>query len=213
MGDFNQKWQELLKTSGMRPMLWGVTGGNEWTSYKQFDENEYRVQIFTHENFDEYKRRKGIIVSFFDQIGFQLADEYSAKEIAFGYWKELRFFSEEKIKEIKKREQVMLNPNIGSIYAPGGVVNFGTISSSPISIDNSVHEIEKRIEELGGDDKEALYQFLYETKAMLEDCSAKKQIAPKPGFFAQLNTHVVKHGWFYGAILQLVGTAALGIIG
>ena len=46
--EFNQKWNDLIHKIGTRNMPWGITGGNEWISYKQDDENDYSVQIFLH---------------------------------------------------------------------------------------------------------------------------------------------------------------------
>lgn len=214
VSDFTAQWLEMLKSIGTRNMPWKHEGGNEWISYKQVDENDYKVQIFLHGDFTDYKRQKEAVVSFFDKRKSLLVEESQVKDVAFGYWKELHFIDESKVEQKKKEReaQPMSFLPIGSIYAPGGVVNFGSISASPISIDNSIYEIEKQIEELGGEDKAELTAFLEETKTMVEEYINAKQITPKPGFLERLNNHVVKHGWFYGAILQLVGTAALNII-
>ena len=212
--NINQEWLTLLRSIDAKNMPWGVTGGNQWISYKQTDENDFSVQIFTHDNFTEYKKQKDAIVRFFAQRDSILVKEHDVKNIAFGYWKELNFVSKSKVEEQQRLEsERMAAISIGSIYAPGGVVNLGTISDSPISIDNAVHQIEKMIDEQGGEDKAALREFLKETKAMVEEYVATSQIKPQKGFAERLNAHVVKHGWFYGAIIQLLGTAAIQIIG
>ncbi|MVB12077.1 hypothetical protein CAFE_28080 [Caprobacter fermentans] len=203
--EFNQQWQKMLKSIGARSMPWRVTGGNEWISYNQVDENDYYVQIFLHGSFDDYKRQKDAVVAFFFEQGSQLVDETQVKDIAFGYWKELRFVDKSKVEQQKQA----YIPQIGSIYAPGAIINFGNMSASTISIDNSVHEIEKLIEEKGDDDKAELYAILEETKAIVRESIDKKQLISKPGFIERLTTHLSKHGWFYGAILQLLGTAFL----
>jgi len=212
--EFNQAWFAMLESIGAQNMPWGISGGNEWISYKQVDENDYQAQIFLHGNFADYKRQKEAVVSFFAERKSLLIDELQIKDVAFGYWKELHFMDESKLERKKKEREVqsMSFSPVGNIYAPGGIVNFGSISASPISIDNSIHEIEKQIEELGGEDKAELTAFLEETRAMVEEYINAKQITPNPGFLERLNSHVVKHGWFYGAILQLIGTAALNII-
>lgn len=213
--EFSQAWLALLSSIGTRNMPWGVTGGNEWASFKQTDENDYNVQIFTHGGFEEYKKQKYAIMDFFAKQDSILVSEHDVKNVAFGYWKELLFLSKQKVEEQKRLESERMAAaiSIGSIYAPGGIVNLGTISDSPISIDNTVHQIERMIEEQGGEDKAELLEFLNETKMMVEEYIVASQITPKKGFLARLNTHIVKHGWFYGAILQLLGTAAIQIIG
>ncbi len=212
--DFNEAWLHLLSSIGARNMPWGITGGNEWVSYRQTDENDFSVQIFTHDNFEVYKKQKDAIIGFFAHRDSIFIREYDVKNIAFGYWKELKFVSKSKVEEQKRLESEKMSAiSIGSIYASGGVVNFGTISNSPISIDNSIRKIENMIEEQGGEDKTALREFLEETKVMVEEYLSTSQIKPKKGYAERLNNHVVKHGWFYGAIIQLLGTVAIQIIG
>ena len=213
--DFHQEWLELLRLIGSRNMPWGVTGGNEWISYKQIDENDYYVQIFMHGSYDEYKKQREAVIVFFEHQDTVLIEESPIKDMAFGYWRQLTFINKIKIEEKNRKEsEKMSQPfTVGSIYAPGGIVNLGTISNSPISIDNSVKEIEKLIEKQGGDEKKELIAFLEETTKMIQEFIDTSKITPQTGFFDRLNAHVVKHGWFYGAILQLLGTAALTIIG
>ncbi|MFA9423824.1 MAG: hypothetical protein ACERLG_09620 [Sedimentibacter sp.] len=206
----NQEWLELLRNIGAKNMPWGVTGGTQWTSYKQTDENDFSVQIFMHDDFAKYKKQRDAIIGFFSKRNSILVNEHEVTNIAFGYWKELNFISKEKVDEKQRNESEKMTPiSIGSIYAPGGVVNFGAISDSQISIDNAVHQIEKMIDERGGEDKESLNEFLKETKALVEIYLSDSQIKPKNAFKQRLNAHVAKHGWFYGAILQLIGTAVI----
>ncbi len=213
--DFNQEWISFIKSIGAKGMLWGITGGNEWVSYKQIDDNDFLVQIYTYSDFNEYKRQKDAIVDFFAIKESKLINERDVKVTSFGYWKELEFKAKQKVEFQKRLERDSTEKpfSIGNIFAPGAVINFGTISDSPITIDNTVHEIEKMIDEKGGEDKEQLYNLLNETKEMVEVFIANNQITPKKGFFERLTGHLSKHGWFYGAILQLLGTAALQIIG
>lgn len=38
-------------------------------------------------------------------------------------------------------------------------------------------------------------------------------LTEKKKLFEKISNHMEKHGWFYGAVVQLLGTAALGLIG
>ena len=102
---------------------------------------------------------------------------------------------------------------IDQLNANGGFFNFGDMSGASINIDDSIREIERRIQDEGGADKADLTDTLNLIKAYIEECTAEEKIVEKPGLEARINAHVVKHGWFYGAILQLLGTAALQYIG
>ncbi|MDK2813430.1 MAG: hypothetical protein PWQ08_685 [Clostridiales bacterium] len=204
--EFNQAWLAMLKSIGARNMPWGITGGNEWISYKQVEENDFFVQIFTHDSFNVYKNQKEAVVDFFLTYNSLLIDENAVKDIPFGYWKELHFMDKSKYEKQSEKQEIS---SIGNIYAPGAIINFGSMTASSISIDNSVREIEKQINEKGGEDKAELLALLEETKLIVEECIATKKIVEKPGFVERLTGHLSKHGWFYGAILQLLGTAFL----
>lgn len=103
--------------------------------------------------------------------------------------------------------------HVDTINAQGAFLNLGQMFDSPVSIDASIRIIEHRIEDEGGEDKKALYETLNEVKSYIDECQLQKEITKKPGLGARINAHVVKHGWFYGAVLQLLGTAALQYIG
>lgn len=103
--------------------------------------------------------------------------------------------------------------HVDTINAQGGFLNLGKMFDSPVIINNSIHEIERQIEEKGGEDKDDLMNTLNEVKSYIEECQKEYSIIKKPGLGARLNTHVVKHGWFYGAVLQLLGAATLQFIG
>ncbi|MDD4493590.1 MAG: hypothetical protein PHV32_04465 [Eubacteriales bacterium] len=215
MDKYRAEWNEMLKSIGAKSMLWGIQGGNEWISYKQNDENDFSVQIFTHDNYETYKSQKNAVKSFFESRGSIFTSETDVKDIAFGYWKQLEFVDNEKYENQRKGREDSLRAitSVGSIYAPGGIVNLGTITGAPITIDNSIMEIERQIDEHGDEDKEELHAFLDEVKEMVAQYTETQALSPRPGFGARLNAHLVKHGWFYGAILQLLGTAAIQIIG
>lgn len=206
--EFNQKWNDLVHRIGTSNMPWGISGGNEWISYKQDDENDYSVQIFLHGAFDEYKQRKDAITAFFINQNCILVGESPVKDVAFGYWRELKFMDKEKYEQGKKDTHTPANVTL--YYAPGGIINSGNMPNANISIDNSIqHEIERLIDEKGGDDKAELFAVLEEAKAIVQESVSTKKLVQKPGFAERLSGHLAKHGWFYGAILQLLGTVYL----
>ena len=208
--EFNQKWNDLVHRIGTSNMPWGISGGNEWISYKQDDENDYSVQIFLHGSFEEYKQRKDAVTAFFINQNCILVEEHSVNDVAFGYWRELKFM--DKAKHEQGPKEAYPPTSVTFNYAPGGVINSGNMSNTSISIDNSIHEIEKLIDEKGGDDKAELLAVLEDAKAILNESVSTKKLVQKPGFAERLTGHLAKHGWFYGAILQLLGTAYLTCI-
>lgn len=100
----------------------------------------------------------------------------------------------------------------GSFNNNGNMV-FGSISGSTLSVDNSIHKLERDIEELGGDDKEELQELLDEVKELIENIESSRSIPKQKRLFHRLNDHVVRHGWFYGGVIQLLGTAVMKCLG
>jgi hypothetical protein len=139
--EFNNEWQALLKSIGARPMLWGITGGNEWIAYKQMSENEYSVQIFTNDGFETYKKQKDAIIRFFEGKNIVLSKEIDVKKMAFGYWKQIDFISQseaDKRKEDRDSRSSMTPVQIttqinGDVHTEGGSLNTGNAET----IDNS----------------------------------------------------------------------------
>jgi hypothetical protein len=39
-----------------------------------------------------------------------------------------------------------------------------------------------------------------------------KHVAKNKGLFAKLSNHLEKHGWFYGEVVGLLGTAVLQLV-
>ncbi|MDL2288987.1 hypothetical protein LJC32_06420 [Oscillospiraceae bacterium OttesenSCG-928-F05] len=94
-----------------------------------------------------------------------------------------------------------------------GNMVFGNVSGSTLSVDNSIHQLEKDIEEQGGEDKEDLLAILEEVKELIENIESSRSIPKQKKLFERINGHLVKHGWFYGAVVQLLGTAAMTMLG
>lgn len=102
--------------------------------------------------------------------------------------------------------------NIGTLNATGSNVVVGDAINSKLSVDNSIREIEKKIDELGGADSKVLKELLEEAKDIIENIKITRQIPKNKSFFNRINEHVVKHGWFYGAVIQLLGTEAMTLL-
>lgn len=93
-----------------------------------------------------------------------------------------------------------------------GGATTGDIINTTINIDNSIHMIQRDIEIKGGEDKDSLYSLLEEAKTLVDEIKETKQIKENPDFFQKITSHTSKHGWFYGAVLGLIGQVALQVI-
>ena len=113
---------------------------------------------------------------------------------------------------LKRQEEEQKQMSVGNITNYGNIV-FGNVSNSTLSVDNSIHEIERMIDEQGGEDKEELLELLEEVKELLENIQTSRNVPKQKKLFQRISDHVAKHGWFYGAIVQLLGTATLSMLG
>lgn len=121
-----------------------------------------------------------------------------------------KYFEEkEKALQRKAEEDKMA---VGNITNYGNMV-FGSVSGSTLNVDNSFKQIEREIEEKGGEDKEILRELMEEVKELVENIEASRSIPKQKKLHQRLNEHVVKHGWFYGAVIQLLGTAVMNALG
>ena len=84
---------------------------------------------------------------------------------------------------------------------------------SNFSIDNSYNEMEKMIEEKGGDDKEQLQQILIEVKDYIESITILKTVSKNTGLFTRIGNHIQKHQWFYQSITNMIGSSIIKIMG
>lgn len=119
--------------------------------------------------------------------------------------------------QVEEKEKYLRNLqtatyNIGQINTDGGIVTLGNVVNSTQSIDNSIKHIESQIEEKGGADKEELYSTLDEAKGIINEIYQTKEIKAHQSFVQKLSSHLSKHGWFYGAIITLLGTALIAVL-
>lgn len=112
----------------------------------------------------------------------------------------------------KRHEEEQKMQSIGSITNYGNMV-FGSVTGSTLSVDNSIHEIERMIDEKGGEDATELHDLLEEVKELIDNMQTSRSVPKQKRLFQKINDHVVRHGWFYGAVVQLLGTAALTMVG
>lgn len=55
--------------------------------------------------------------------------------------------------------------------------------------------------------------MLDEVKELIENIQSSRAIPKQRKLFEKISNHIQKHGWFYGAVIQLMGTAIMGMIG
>lgn len=213
-----KKVKQVADNNGLQYYAsWGIEGGRGWIWLKQDDEKKFKVQIFTNDGFEKYSAIKKQTVEIMEEYNCVLCNDEDVARSSFSYRHNLYFIDHEGFnkmeedKELRYKQMAASQFNIGTFNANGSNIVFGDAVNTSQMIDNSIHEIEKLIEEKGGDDKAELHDILNEVKIIVESLD-NTGIPMKPGFAARLNAHVVKHGWFYGAVLQLLGTATLSLI-
>lgn len=121
-------------------------------------------------------------------------------------------YFEDKEKALVRQKENQEKMNLGSITNYGNMV-FGNVSGSTLTVDNSIQEIERAIEEHGGDDKKELHDILDEVKELIGNIETSRSIPKQKKLYQRISDHMEKHGWFYGAVVQLLGTAALKMLG
>lgn len=102
--------------------------------------------------------------------------------------------------------------SIETLVMNGSNMFFGDVINSPISINNSISNIERDISEKGGDDAEELKAILNEVKELIENIDDSRHIPKNKGLFQKITGHLDKHGWFYAEIVALLGTAAMNLL-
>lgn len=123
---------------------------------------------------------------------------------AVSYFEDRQAALDRREKHEKERQQSIIN------Y---GNLVFGNVSCSTLTVDNSIHRIEQAIEERGGEDKAELYELLDDVKELIENIQSSRSIPKQKRLIEKISNHLEKHGWFYGAVVQLLGTAVLASLG
>lgn len=123
----------------------------------------------------------------------------------------ISYFSD---KEAALKRQAEAQKQIaGSVYNNYGNMIFGDVSNSELSVDNSINELSHAIDEMGGEDATVLHETLDEIKELIENIETSRSIPKQKRLAQKITDHASKHGWFYGAVLQLLGTSAFNMIG
>ena len=112
----------------------------------------------------------------------------------------------------EKSKQLSQTITIHNLTANGSNVNLLSLSYSTMTIENTISSIEKEIESKGGDDKEELRNLLEEIKELCDNIRANKSLPKSKSLMNRISKHFETHGWFYGAAVQLIGTAAMQVM-
>lgn len=121
-------------------------------------------------------------------------------------------YFQDKQEAMERQKNVQATNQISNVVNYGNLV-VGNVSDSTMAIDNSIQHIEKAIDDQGGEDKEELHALLEEVKELIDNMKTSRSIPRQKRLYERLQEHLCKHGWFYGAVIQLLGTAAMGILG
>lgn len=126
--------------------------------------------------------------------------------------KGLTYFKDKVQAEEKEKNMQKSSINIGSIVTTGSNLILGDVVNSNLLIDNSIQKIENEIDQKGGDDSENLKKLLDEIKELIENIQESRHIPKNKSLFERLSNHLEKHGWFYGEVIGLIGTATMQML-
>lgn len=215
----NQEGIEYFDKKGMRKELFEELADNEKELLKEIieiEKNNGNISEFLVNKVNEDKNdiTRGIIGSLKTNglLNLIWADGtvYNAVLTQPG-----RTYFEREEKYFKRMKESANNTyNVGNIYADGSNVVIGDVINSSLNIDNSYTRIENRIEqECNQEDKLEIKELLEETKEIIDNMKKNGSIGQRKSFFKRLTDHACKYGWLYAEIVNLIGNAAIGIIG
>lgn len=115
----------------------------------------------------------------------------------------------------KKGALIMINRsfNRNKIGSIGGNYIGGNVNNSTVSIENSIIDLQKRIDSQGGADTEELKEILEDVKELIENIESSRLIPKQKQLFKKLSDHASKHGWFYAEIVSLLGQHIITMLG
>ena len=215
----NQEGIEYFDKKGMRKELFEELADNEKELLKEIieiEKNNGNISEFLVNKVNEDKNdiTRGIIGSLKTNglLNLIWADGtvYNAVLTQPG-----RTYFDREEKYFKRMKESANNTyNVGNIYADGSNVVIGDVINSSLNIDNSYTRIENRIEqECNQEDKLEIKELLEETKEIIDNMKKNGSIGQRKSFFKRLTDHACKYGWLYAEIVNLIGNAAIGIIG
>ena len=215
----NQEGIEYFDKKGMRKELFEELADNEKELLKEIieiEKNNGNISEFLVNKVNEDKNdiTRGIIGSLKTNglLNLIWADGtvYNAVLTQPG-----RTYFEREEKYFKRMKESANNTyNVGNIYADGSNVVIGDVINTSLNIDTSYTRIENRIEqECNQEDKLEIKELLEETKEIIDNMKKNGSIGQRKSFFKRLTDHACKYGWLYAEIVNLIGNAAIGIIG
>lgn len=151
MDELHKDWLDMIHSIGAKNMPYGIHGGNEWISYKQISDNDFVVEIFTHNGFETFSCQKNAVIDFFEDRNSVLVTESKVKDVPFGYWSQLEFMDKSKYEAqmqaknnlIEKLSAQKIGTQInGSVNTGGGNINAaqGNIEGNNIHSTNTTDE-------------------------------------------------------------------------
>lgn len=111
-----------------------------------------------------------------------------------------------------EKENEYIQRNSGN-FINNGIINYGDITNSSFNFDNSYTQIEKMIEEQAPEESEILKDLLNDVKEYIDNIIETQAIVKNKKLFSRIGDHFVKHQWFYGSVVNLIGTAVLQNMG
>ena len=120
-------------------------------------------------------------------------------------------YFDDKESALKNQEKSTMHINIGNLINSGNFIAGDAINSS-FSVDNSIQDIEKMIEEMGDCDKDSLKEILDEVKELIENIESSRSIPKQKGLFKKISNHMTRHSWFYAEIVALLGQVMIQML-
>ena len=215
----NQEGIEYFEKKGMRKELFEELADNEKELLKEIieiEENNGNISEFlaNRVNKDEKDIVRGIICELKANGLINVSWASNTVNNAVLTQPGRTYFEREEKYFKRMKESANNTYNVGNIYADGSNVVIGDEINSSLNIDNSYTRIENRIEqECNQEDKLEIKELLEETKEIIDNMKKNGSIGQRKSFFKRLTDHACKYGWLYAEIVNLIGNAAIGIIG
>ena len=215
----NQEGIEYFEKKGMRKELFEELADNEKELLKEIieiEENNGNISEFlaNRVNKDEKDIVRGIICELKANGLINVSWASNTVNNAVLTQPGRTYFEREEKYFKRMKESANNTYNVGNIYADGSNVVIGDVINSSLNIDNSYTRIENRIEqECNQEDKLEIKELLEETKEIIDNMKKNGSIGQRKSFFKRLTDHACKYSWLYAEIVNLIGNAAIGIIG
>lgn len=138
---------------------------------------------------------------------FRLKEEARLQEEARLHEQEARLREEASLKEeARLKEAADLYAEAGIQDTPGAVYNAapGELTYEAIKAQIAAH---------GGNDKQLLGELLDEVSEIMEEIGSTRRIPKRKRFYSEISKTLQSHGWFYSAVISLIGKSSLDLLG